>query len=570
MAVQDHMKPGYGSRRACTITTVHPKTRKIEAALKDQTVVQIAVFDTREFFVWPKVGESWIIQQANGIWVLDRRADSTDDVKINDLAPGHGKIAADVVKTPTGKSVVITDDTNAANNALLSYIDETWQPSIDLKINSLSVTEKVILESGAQISTTSQTGTLGTGRLELIETQNSRYIILDGGTGKINLAAANPTDLTPEALAKKSSIVFDNNGLIQFSKQGTIEFKSLASIRLNSSTSENTSSTVAGEIFIGASNTASITFYKTPKIQINDQLVIDDSVTIYGDISANDLNISNIDTTNISASGNITASNYVKAINDMYVGASNTIHLEGNDGSASFQGDVYLKNGETNKIHLYASNGNANFQGTITTNDFTSTQGITTGGLNTSGGNVVTANGGIDAGSGNIRGGAFYIGSGTSNPLATQSYVTSNSSNVGTAYKNDANPNNNVEGVQSNAIWRKVDFDPSGASDICRYYELTIPLSIGTTTSGFVTFPRGLAGGHYDNSGGFNPPDEYDPISNSANYGAQYFRLAGTFPLLCGAGKNVSGNLFYWIWNPTSDNFVGYGTLKITLTVLIP
>ena len=107
MAVSDYMKPGYGPRRSCQIITVNPAERKIEAALKDRTIVQVAVFDTREFFVWPNPREYWTIQQCNGIWMLDKRLGETDELQINDLQPGEGKISSDVVKTPSGKSIVV-------------------------------------------------------------------------------------------------------------------------------------------------------------------------------------------------------------------------------------------------------------------------------------------------------------------------------------------------------------------------------------------------------------------------------------------------------------------------------
>lgn len=386
------MKPGYGPRRACTITTVHPKTRKIEAALKDQTVVQIAVFDTREFFAWPKVGENWIIRQANGIWTLDRRADNTDDLKINDLEPGHGKIAADVVKTPTGKSVVITDDAKAEGHSVLSYIDDKWQPNADLQIKSLSVSEKVVFGAGVEISTISSSGVGQEASLNLIETVGAKYITLNGGKGTINLSAANPEDPDSVELAKKSSVIFDNNGLIQFSKQGTIDFKSASFIYLNSSASENGTSDVAGSIFVGTlapSPVASINFYKNPKkIEIKDSLFVDSDVEITGTLKVNTTNVTNV------IGQTVTGTDYVLAKNDLYVGTSsstNTIHLNGLDGSARFNGIVTASGGvDTNGGNIHSDAG------------------------------VIYTTGGVDATGGNVRADHFYIGSGTGNPLATQ------------------------------------------------------------------------------------------------------------------------------------------------------
>lgn len=126
MAVSHYMKPGYGARRSCQIITVDPVNRKIEGALKDKTIVQIAVFDTPEFFVWPKPREYWTIQQCNGIWMLDRRLGEKDDLQVEHLNPGEGKLGADVIKTPSNKSVVVVDDTNALEGQTIKYINNEW------------------------------------------------------------------------------------------------------------------------------------------------------------------------------------------------------------------------------------------------------------------------------------------------------------------------------------------------------------------------------------------------------------------------------------------------------------
>lgn len=127
MAVQDWMKPGIGSRRACKISTVDPANRKIEAILKDATTVQVAVFDTPGLFIWPKVGEYWTIHQREGFWMLDHRVESYDDEqKIADLQPGEGRIDADVVKTISGKNFVSIDITNIAEGASLIYSKDGW------------------------------------------------------------------------------------------------------------------------------------------------------------------------------------------------------------------------------------------------------------------------------------------------------------------------------------------------------------------------------------------------------------------------------------------------------------
>lgn len=126
MAIKDFMQPGYGPRLACEIVSVDPESRRIEAALKDDTIVQVAVFDTPGFFVWPYPRERWTIQKCNGIWMLDRRLGESDEFQINSLNPGEGKINADTIKTPTGKSVIIVDDKQASDGQTLQYVDNQW------------------------------------------------------------------------------------------------------------------------------------------------------------------------------------------------------------------------------------------------------------------------------------------------------------------------------------------------------------------------------------------------------------------------------------------------------------
>jgi len=128
MAVKDFMKPGYGPRMGCKILTVDPQQRKIEAILKDGAAVQVAVFDTPGFFVWPKVGERWTIHKYNGIWMLNHRLGTEDDYQVDDLQPGEGKIDADIIKTPTGKSVIIVDDAKVTAGQVIGYQNGTWTP----------------------------------------------------------------------------------------------------------------------------------------------------------------------------------------------------------------------------------------------------------------------------------------------------------------------------------------------------------------------------------------------------------------------------------------------------------
>lgn len=110
--ISNYVNQSLGPRRSAYIRTVDPKTRKIEAQLKDGGLIQIALFDIPSFFVWPKAGEHWIVRQDAGYWKLFNKFDSEDNQKVVSLKPGEAKIAAEVIKTPSGKSVVTAADSD--------------------------------------------------------------------------------------------------------------------------------------------------------------------------------------------------------------------------------------------------------------------------------------------------------------------------------------------------------------------------------------------------------------------------------------------------------------------------
>ena len=58
--------------------------------------------------------------------MLDRRLGGGDDLQIQDLQPGEGKISADVIKTPTGKSVIVVDDSMAQAGQTINYDGKEW------------------------------------------------------------------------------------------------------------------------------------------------------------------------------------------------------------------------------------------------------------------------------------------------------------------------------------------------------------------------------------------------------------------------------------------------------------
>jgi len=106
MGIKQFVDPSIGPRRVARIITVHPETRKIEAQLKDGGNIQISLFDVPTMFVWPQVDEYWIVRQDGGYWKLNNKFDTNDDQKVIAMNPGEAKIAAEIIRTPSGKTVI--------------------------------------------------------------------------------------------------------------------------------------------------------------------------------------------------------------------------------------------------------------------------------------------------------------------------------------------------------------------------------------------------------------------------------------------------------------------------------
>lgn len=90
--VSVHMKPGVSSKTRVSIVTVDPSTRRIEGAMKDGSMIQIAVWEAPNAFVWPEVGEMWLVHKDGGIWMLDCRQQYSADestLDITSMAPGQ-------------------------------------------------------------------------------------------------------------------------------------------------------------------------------------------------------------------------------------------------------------------------------------------------------------------------------------------------------------------------------------------------------------------------------------------------------------------------------------------------
>lgn len=110
MSVSNWMKPGYSSKQRVKIMTVDPSTRRIEGALKDGAMIQIAVWEVSAVFTWPQTDEYWTVYKENGYWMLGSKMVAVEDetTQIEDLDPGHARIGSDTIITPSGAQLLTT------------------------------------------------------------------------------------------------------------------------------------------------------------------------------------------------------------------------------------------------------------------------------------------------------------------------------------------------------------------------------------------------------------------------------------------------------------------------------
>lgn len=112
MSVRYKVSTSLSSRRVARIITVDPTNRKIEGQLKDGGLIQISLFDVPPFFVWPQQDEFWIVRQDGNYWKLYNKFDDNDETKVSSLNPGEAKVAAETIRTPSGKKLVTIGDSD--------------------------------------------------------------------------------------------------------------------------------------------------------------------------------------------------------------------------------------------------------------------------------------------------------------------------------------------------------------------------------------------------------------------------------------------------------------------------
>ena len=128
MAFSHHQPKGLGlgPKMNALIETVSPSKRIVQARLRDNTTIQIAVTTVPTTFSWPKEGEYWNVRKDGHHWKLDEKLDLKTDFPVESLSPGDARIAANEIYDTIGKHVVAVDDSNAVNNNIIIYNNNQW------------------------------------------------------------------------------------------------------------------------------------------------------------------------------------------------------------------------------------------------------------------------------------------------------------------------------------------------------------------------------------------------------------------------------------------------------------
>lgn len=110
--------------------TVDPKERRVEAALKEAAMVQVAVWEVSSSFQWPRVGEFWTLYRESGFWHLGKRLEGSKEpdkeFRVEDMEPGHLKLGATEIFTDDGNQIVAYPPEATPTGSLLVKTDEGW------------------------------------------------------------------------------------------------------------------------------------------------------------------------------------------------------------------------------------------------------------------------------------------------------------------------------------------------------------------------------------------------------------------------------------------------------------
>lgn len=108
MSVSTHLKPGLTDKSRVKIMTVDVANRRIEAGIKDGSMIQVAVWEVPEAFRWPIEGEMWIVRRDNGIWMLDKRVQQaqSETLPITSMSPGQMKLDSTAIFDSQGHQLL--------------------------------------------------------------------------------------------------------------------------------------------------------------------------------------------------------------------------------------------------------------------------------------------------------------------------------------------------------------------------------------------------------------------------------------------------------------------------------
>jgi hypothetical protein len=115
------------------IISVDRPNRKMQGMLKDNTAVPIAVLEVPDFFVWPQVGENWMVESKANTWYLQGRIDSPiEDHSVEQIPLGDGRLNAINVRLRDGDYVVdskvelplVITGSRSGGEALLSLLTQ--------------------------------------------------------------------------------------------------------------------------------------------------------------------------------------------------------------------------------------------------------------------------------------------------------------------------------------------------------------------------------------------------------------------------------------------------------------
>jgi hypothetical protein len=275
MAIKHFVNPSLGPRQMGLITTVEPATRKIEAKLKDGGEIAVSLFDIPPFFVWPKVGDLWIIRKDGGYWKLDTKIDTDKEYPVDNLNAGEGKISADIIKTPSGKNVVVVDKTNGTNGQVVQYKDGAWiLGEVVTSGGSSTDIQATVAGSAAGTDPTVTKRVVGT-------TTYFDFTIPSGATG----AQGNPGAVQTVTTSSGSGITIGGTGAnptvsIDTTKVATYSGSTLASgITSSSLTKIGTLSSGAGTAFVKTDGSGNLT------TDSNTYLTGNQTITMSGDVS---------------------------------------------------------------------------------------------------------------------------------------------------------------------------------------------------------------------------------------------------------------------------------------------